>query len=437
MVRNSRKITLAAAGLAAFALTLTACGGGGGETPTGGETPGGSEETAVVEENGVPANLIGLHIEGVEVEAWSAAPFGALRLWDNGTAWSQIETEKGVFNWANLDGAIANANSKGLTDILMVLGTTPEWAASEKTDPDSVYPPYPGANTAPANFEDWDNWVRTVATKYKGQIPNYQIWNEASYTSFWNGTPEQMAELTDRAYKIIKEVDPNAKVVSASPALRLKNAFDRFFPAYLAALAERNWPVDVIAVHTYPNADGDPAARGEFIAATRAAITAAGAPETIELWDTELNYGLAGPGPDRPRQDITGARAAGFVVRSYIDNLRYGVARSYWYIYTQKPYDLLGVQAFPGSDGEQGFYALDNWVTGAVFNDCTEASGAVTCNFTKAGTNWIVAWAQTGEVAFTAPAGSQLVCDPLSNCQELREGQELTLTEVPVRIYLQ
>jgi hypothetical protein len=124
-------------------------------------------------------------------------------------------------------------------------------------------------------------------------------------------------------------------------------------------------------------------------------------------------------------------------VRTYIDNLRYGIDRSYWYIYTQQAYDLLGIQAFPGSDGEQGFYALDNWVIGAVFDQCTEAAGAVTCNFSKAGTNWTVAWAQSGDVPFTAPAGSQLVCDPLSNCQELREGQEITLTEIPVRIYLQ
>jgi hypothetical protein len=436
MVRNSHTLTLAAAGIAALALTLSACGsdGGGSTSPDG---TAGESAVETVEANGVPASLIGLHIEGVEAEAWAAPPFGALRLWDNGTAWSQIELEKGVFKWDNLDGAIANANSKGMTDILMVLGTTPEWAASEKTDPDTVYPPYVGANTVPANLEDWDTWVRTVATKYAGQITSYQIWNEASYTSFYNGTPEEMAELTERAYKIIKEVDPNAKVVSASPALRLKNAFDRFFPAYLAALAERNWPVDVIAVHTYPSADGDPAARGELIAAVRAAITAGGAPDTMELWDTELNYGLAGPGPDRPRQEITGARAAGFIVRTYIDNLRYGVDRSYWYIYTQQPYDLLGIQAFPGSDGEQGFYALDNWVIGAAFDQCTEAAGAVTCVFSKSGTSWTIAWAQSGEVAFTAPAGSQLVCDPLSNCQELREGQEITLTEIPVRIYQQ
>ena len=42
-------------------------------------------------------------------------------------------------------------------------------------------------------------------------------------------------------------------------------------------------------------------------------------------------------------QDITGAKAAGFVVRTYIDDLRYGVDRSYWYIWTQKAGGNTGV----------------------------------------------------------------------------------------------
>jgi hypothetical protein len=30
-----------------------------------------------------------------------------------------------------------------------------------------------------------------------------------------------------------------------------------------------------------------------------------------------------------------------------------------------------------------------------------------------------------------------LVCDPLATCQEVAEGAEIALTEVPVRFYLQ
>ena len=246
-----------------------------------------------------------------------------------------------------------------------------------------------------------------------------------------------MADLTKRAYDIIKKIDPEALVVSASPSTRLTASFTKFFPAYLKALAAKDWPVDVIGFHTYPAADGDPVARGALIQATRDALTAAGAPADIPLWDTELNYGLAGPGANLPKQEITGAKAAGWIVRTYIDDLRYDVARSYWYIWTQKPYDLLGIQAYPGSDGEQGFFALQNWVFGATFDGCTENGDAVTCNFSKDGESWIVAWAQKGEVPFTAPAGTKLVCDPLANCQESQEGAAITLTEVPLRVYLQ
>ncbi|MCX6431842.1 MAG: cellulase family glycosylhydrolase [Actinobacteria bacterium] len=253
----------------------------------------------------MPSSLVGMHIEGAEAGAWASAPFGALRLWDNGTAWSQIELEPGVYKWDNLEGILENAQAKGMTDILMVLGTTPEWNA-KKIGPDDY--PQPGAASAPKDLKAWDAWVTEVATRYKGRITAYQIWNEANLKNFWNGTPEEMAELTKRAYDIIKAIDPAALVVAASPSTRLTGPFDKFFPAYLDALAAKDWPIDVVAIHTYPAADGDPAARGAIIKLVQDYLTAAGAPD-LPLWDTELNYGLAGPG-DLPKQEITTASIA-------------------------------------------------------------------------------------------------------------------------------
>jgi hypothetical protein len=49
----------------------------------------------------------------------------------------------------------------------------------------------------------------------------------------------------------------------------------------------------------------------------------------------------------------------------------------------------------------------------------------------------VIAWAAEGEATYTAPEGSQLICDPLANCQEAGPGTEITLTEVPIRVYLQ
>ena len=432
MVRNNRnsKLVVLAAGLSALALTLTACGSSSDSADATATTSDAPAEVEVVD--GVPATLVGMHIEGAEGGAWAAAPFGALRMWDNGTAWSQIELAKGEFKWSNIDGLIENAASKGMTDIMMVLGTTPEWAAKELNDADY---PQPGAASAPANMADWDDWVTAVVNRYADSFTSYQIWNEANLKNFFNGTPAEMADMTKRAYDIIKAKNPEALVVAPSPSTRLTRSFNKFFPAYLEELGKLDWPVDVFAIHTYPEADGDPVARGALIKAAQQVLAASGAPE-LPLWDTELNYGLAGPG-DLPKQDIEGADAAGFVVRTYIDDLRYGIDRSYWYIWSLGPYDLLGIQAFPGSDGEQGFFAIDNWVVGASYDGCEESGNSVICDFSAAGSSWIVAWAQTGEAPYTTPENSQLVCDPLANCQEAAGGSEITLSEVPVRVYLQ
>ena len=430
MVRYRHRLVAVAAALATTSLIVSACSSGGSDpAPTGAPA---SPTEAPIPADAVQPSVVGMHVEGAEGGVWPSAPFGALRLWDNGTAWSQIELEPGVYKWDNLEGVLENAESKGMTDILMVLGTTPEWNAKKITETDY---PQPGAASAPKDLEAWDAWVTEVVTRYKGRITSYQIWNEANLKNFWGGTPEEMAELTKRAYDIIKAIDPEALVVSASPSTRLDASFRKFFPAYLKALAAKDWPIDVVAIHTYPKADGDPVARGLLIKATQEALAAAGAPD-LPLWDTELNYGLAGPG-DLPKQEITGIDAAGWVVRTYIDDLRYGVARSYWYIWTQKPYDLLGIQAYPGSDGEQGFFALDSWVVGASFKGCVEDGNAVVCTFDRNGQSSVVAWAQDGEAPYTAPEGSVIVCDPVANCTAIEPGAAVTLTEVPIQIATQ
>ena len=105
MVRHRNKLISAAAVFAAATLTLTACGGGSSST----EPTASGSAAPTTPANAVPASLIGMQVEGVEGESWPSAPFGALRFWDNGTAWSQIEVKKGEFKWDNLENAVTNA----------------------------------------------------------------------------------------------------------------------------------------------------------------------------------------------------------------------------------------------------------------------------------------------------------------------------------------
>jgi hypothetical protein len=150
----------------------------------------------------VDPGMLGMHIAGAQEGDWpsDAVPVESLRLWDTGTSWLQIEATRGRYEWGLLDTALETAADAGVTDVLMVLGPTPVWNASSLK---GVQYPVPGAASEPKSLQAWDDFVTAVVDRYAGQITAYQIWNEASLKMFWQGSPEQMVDLTERAYRII------------------------------------------------------------------------------------------------------------------------------------------------------------------------------------------------------------------------------------------
>ncbi|MDO8309587.1 MAG: hypothetical protein Q7V58_14685 [Actinomycetota bacterium] len=377
----------------------------------------------------VPDESIGLHVAGVQEGAWpdKNVPIGSLRLWDAGTNWSQVEAVKGVYNWTALDTALKTADRNGIDDVLLVLGGTPTWNASRVRAGDY---PVPGAASPPKSLAAWDAFVTAVAKRYAGRISAYQIWNEASLAMFWNGTPEKLALMTQRAATIIRAADPKATVVAASTTVRLPGAFDRFFSRYLAALAELGWPVDVLAAHLYPASKGTPDERAAFIAQVRQALATAGAPD-LPVWDTELNYGLAGPGPTNPRQTIRGAEARDWVVQTSLDSLHLGIARTYWYIWTPEPYALLGMQLTNDSGAVSGLRIVDQWTVGSTWQGCVDDGATVACSLERKGVSSVIAWAKDEAASYTPPAGLSQACTTDNACAAVAGAY--ALGETPVR----
>ncbi|MDE0974287.1 MAG: hypothetical protein OSA11_04220 [Candidatus Nanopelagicales bacterium] len=371
-------------------------------------------------------SLFGLHVNGAERGVWPTINFGSLRLWDNATSWTNIETSKGVFDWTNLDKVVADANTNGVTDILMVLSGTPTWATNQR-NPISL--PAPNASGVPANMADWDDWVRAVATRYKGKITNYQPWNEANLKTFYTGTPAQMADLTKRAHDIIKSIDPSATIVAPSTGLRLNGALQRFYPKFLKELKARNWPVDVWSAHTYPNSLGTTNDRRELANKWIGLLKAAKAPN-LPLWDTENNYGLGGPGTDFPEQDIEGTKAANWTAVTYLDALRLGVSRVY--LYQWGPYnDLWGIQYNDGAPGAIAMNTLQEWIVGTTYKGCKEAKRKVTCKFrTSDGVNRIV-YSETAKKVFKVAKRYKQMCQLNGTCSAIPANRKVR-TQGPV-----
>jgi hypothetical protein len=277
----------------------------------------------------------------------------------------------------------------------------------------------------PTNLADWDDWVRQVATRnvtvYNGAITAYQPWNEANLTTFSTGTPQEMAQLTKHAYDIIKSIDPAATVVAPSTGTRLGGPFKKFYPAYLRELKALGWPVDVWAAHTYPASLGTPVDRAALARLFLSVLAAEGAPDK-PIWDTENNFGLAGPGPTNPDQDIVDARAADWTARTYLDSLRLGISRVYWYAWGPEN-DLVGIQMNTGSPAAKAYATLQDWIVGATYNGCSPATrNDVTCRFAKDGKVFRIVYPERGRAAFKTKGFSQ-VCSLDGTCKPVTKAK--------------
>jgi hypothetical protein len=364
------------------------------------------EPTVSLKGTVVQRDLFGMHVFNLQDGVWPTIPIGSVRLWDNQTTWSQVETAQNVFDWSKLDAAVATAEKNGMKDILMVLAGTPAWATDDPKAGGTAGV-LPGAAGMPKDLADWNDWVTQVVTRYKGRITAYQPWNEANLTTFSTATPKEMADLTQRAYTIIQAIDPAATVVAPSTGTRLGGPFNKFYPAFLAELKARNWPVEAFAAHTYPASLGTPTDRAALARMWISTLKAAGAPD-LPLWDTENNFGLAGPGPTNPDQDIIGPRAGEWAARAYLDALRLGISRVYWYAWAPDG-DLLGIQMNNGSTAAIALNTLQGWIVGATFNGCT-TTPKVTCNFTRNGVATRIVWAESGTRSFRVPAKFKQIC---------------------------
>jgi hypothetical protein len=382
-------------------------------------------DNADIPESGVPvtATLFGNHpIAGVP--DWA----GTVRLWDTSTSWNKIETSRGTYQWFALDRAVNAAQAAG-QEVLLVLGGTPEWAAIGPADGNE----FAGRGssmpmTDPALFEEY---VRAVVARYGGRISAYQVWNEANIREFWRGTPELMADLTARAYSVIKRAQPGAVVVAASTGSRWVKGFTEFYPDYLKALAALDWPIDAYSVHLYPMASGSPRDRAYLLGMMKTALRIAGAPAR-PIWETEINYGITSPGTGEAARTIPAVDIPGYVSRTYLDSLRYGIARSYWYAWTAE-YRLLGIQMWTGYPASEAYRQTRDWLVGSTFSGCATTGVVVLCSFDRAGVPFFVAYSDDGSSASVATPPGMTVVTPLGGAPA-STGAQTAVGGTPVRI---
>ena len=358
-------------------------------------------------------------------------PYYSLRLWDSGVSWADLQPTRGPIRWKLLDEAIAFAEMQG-REVLLVLGPVPQWASAQPDRPNEGWGKGAGGPLTPDGERAFVDYVDAVLDRYGERIDALEAWNEANLPSFWRGTPDAMAEMTKTVYDTVQARGLDIDVYSASATTRVAGSIYRFFPAYLRGLERRGWPVDGFAVHAYPDADGNASDMAGLVAQFKAYLAIANAPD-LPIANTELNYGLAGPG-DKPHRDIPRKFSEAWLTRTFLDSIRLGLDSTYWFAWTPKYYGQLGIQLNPGTpDTIRAWRTFYDWVVGATYLGCTEPAGSVLCEFTADdGERFWIGYADDATVV-DAPAGASQTCELIGRCGSTL-GTKVVLRPRPVRI---
>ncbi|MBI1880047.1 MAG: beta-galactosidase [Chloroflexi bacterium] len=130
-------------------------------------------------------------------------------------AWREIEgAGKGHFDWGRTDRVMDQIDAHGL-NVIVRLGVQPQWVGGG----------YPEVGP-PNNLQDFADFAAAVATRYKGRVDAYQVWNEPNLSREWGNRPPSPAEYTEMlkvAYQAIKAVDPYPIIISAGLAPTTRN----------------------------------------------------------------------------------------------------------------------------------------------------------------------------------------------------------------------
>ena len=356
---------------------------------------------------------------------------GAMRL-NCFPLWREVEAKQGEYDWAKFDFIVDQAESWQGGQLMYSFCGTPQWAGTSVKQPEREAQGK-GATSAPTKMSYYKDFATAVVKRYKGRISQYQAWNEPTSPQFFQGTPAQMAKMTKILNKVVQKEDPKAKVLSASVQTHVPVWYKDFALPYFKKLKKKKWPVDVMTGHFYPAGKGGPNQRVKTINSFKADLKRLKMPKRIKMWDTEANF-YTDPRVAKTTPDgrVVGKKAAIFLSRNYLDTLRTGLKRSYWYMWTVGDQDLAfpGVQLRSDLPATAAWQTLYGWINKAKYKSSKTDGKLVRMSFKKSG--------KTFEIAFTTK-GKKSLNTKGKDVESVygkspKSGKNMKVTKLPVRI---
>jgi hypothetical protein len=360
----------------------------------------------------------GMHMHDA-IHHWPSVTFGYWRLWDAGVSWPQVETARGAYDFGLLDQYVALAQQHNVK-MIYVLGNTPQWTS---TDPNRVGTQgLPGATAPPSNMQDWKDYVTTIVTRYKGKIFAYEIWNEGDLDGYWTGSVSQMVQIAQVAYQTIKQIDPDATVLS--PSLVAGNGRD-YMKKFFTAGGDKF--SDAVAYHLYDTQMKPENTVADVYEPTLAIANQFGK----AIWDTEVGWGPFGSFPSQQDE-------AAFTARTMILQAAEGINVIVWFAWDDRgPWvhiDFVGPDFQTPTPAAIAFNQVQAWLLNSAITCSNTPDGTWQCTVTPpGGAQKYIVWNSQINASFSIPTAWQVktVSDLAGNTQSI-SGGSLTISTSPV-----
>ena len=417
----------------------------GGSLAVASATPATAAPKAVA----APADYFGMHVlnAGASSNAPSRKTVGALRLWDTGTTWADVQPAPGTWNWARMDAAVNQARRAGQKP-LIVFGQTPAWASSNPTLDTGKGLPV-GSTVKPRNLVLWRAYVTAVVKRYSAKgVTDFQTWNEPNGGLFFTGTPQEMAALNLAAYQVvhkgvvvkkkvkgktvrsIKRTFPKAKLVGPGFTTRRAPAVT-WMSKYLATAGGNK--MDVVGLHLYSNPGKGPEDTVLQLAKAKKYLKKAKL-AAAPIWVTEVSFGGAVGGSQNRPEVISEANQAAYVARFLLLARANGIARTYWYAWDA--HGVLGVELTKADNrtltsAGKAYGVTRGWMSKPLVGCLRAATGVYTCTIQQGRGKGLVVWHPTKKVSIKAPAGTTSVTSVLGKRAAKKAKAKIVVTSSP------
>jgi hypothetical protein len=191
---------------------------------------------------------------GVQVHLFAGDVFETMQ-WAQGlgvgwvkqqVTWHTIEHGPDNFEWEPLDRAVDACDAFGFRLLLGVVHA-PDWTRVSELE-----------TGPPADYAEFGRFMGQLATRYRGRVAAYELWNEPNLAREWRGDvldPARFVALVAEGSQAVRAADPDALVISGAPAVTgiddgVVAIDDRVFLRGMYEAGIGQW-VDGIGAHPY------------------------------------------------------------------------------------------------------------------------------------------------------------------------------------------